>query len=48
LNHGGLARRNASGQPLLDAYGVEADISQPTISAEIVENGQNRSFNKDA
>jgi hypothetical protein len=22
----------------LDAYGVEADISQPTISAEIVEN----------
>jgi ABC-type xylose transport system permease subunit len=30
LNHRGPARRNA-------AYGVEADISQPTISAETVE-----------
>ena len=38
LNHRVLARRNAYATPQLDAYGVEANISQPTTSAEKVEN----------
>src|ERR1700756_1067236 len=32
------------GRPRLDAYGVEADISQPTISAETVENDPIRTY----
>ncbi len=38
LNHGGLVRCNASGRPQLDTYGIEVEISPPTISAETVEN----------
>jgi hypothetical protein len=42
LNHRDPARRNAFGQARLDAYGVEADISQPTIPTETVENDPER------
>ena len=38
LNHRGLARRNASGEAPVGRLRVEADISQPTIFAETVEN----------
>jgi hypothetical protein len=38
LNHGVWPDATLLGRPRLDAYGVEADISQPTISAETVEN----------
>lgn len=44
LNHRGLTRRNTSAQARLDAYEVEADISQSTVSAETVENDPKRTF----
>lgn len=44
LNHRDLARRNAFEQGRLDPYAVEANVSQPTISAEAVENDPFRPF----
>jgi hypothetical protein len=42
LNHGGLADRNAPGPVLVRRLRTEADINQPTILAEIVENDPKR------
>ncbi len=44
LNHRELTGHNAPGQAGLDAYGVEADIRQPTVSAEAVENEPIRTY----
>ena len=38
LNHRVWPNATLPGRPRLDAYGEEADISQPTITAETVEN----------
>ena len=39
-----LKDRSTWGRPRLDAYGEEADISQPTITAKTVENDPERKF----
>ena len=44
LNHRGLGRCNASGQAPLGRLGVEADISQPTIPGENLENDPLQSY----